>query len=69
LLKRFQAKLKTISVIAGDSVSTRSVSHCLKAQWNARHKSGHDRREVIAQPRLDQEESQAEPRPAAEGGA
>ena len=47
----------TISVIAGDSVSTRSDSHCLKArQRNPRDDALDDRLEMIPQPCLDQED-------------
>ncbi len=49
--------MKTISVIAGDSVSTRSASHCLKVRSRyRRHRPGHDRFKVIPQPSLDQED-------------
>ena len=49
--------MNTISVIAGDSVSTRSASHCLKvAQRNQRDDARHDRLEMIPQPCFDQED-------------
>ena len=49
--------MNTISVIAGDSVSTRSASHCLNARSGIqRDDPRHDRLEMIPQPCLDQED-------------
>ena len=47
----------TISVIAGDSASTRSDSHCLKARKrDQRDDALDDRLEMIPQPGFDQED-------------
>ena len=47
----------TISVIAGDSVSTRSDSHCLNARSGIQRDDAlDDRLEMIPQPGFDQED-------------
>ena len=47
----------TISVLAGDSVSTRSDSHCLNMrEREPRNDAHHDRLEMIPQPCFDQED-------------